>query len=84
MKKIAAVTGGAGGIGSELCKRLVFDGFQVVAGDLNVSESENGAPDHLDGLEQFFDSLASGNFRVFMAEASLMEGSNRSVRLARR
>jgi len=31
MKKIAIVTGGAGGIGTEICKRLVNDGFKVIA-----------------------------------------------------
>ncbi len=41
-------------------------------------------PAHKDGLELFYDSLKSGRFRVFMAEASYYEGFNRSVRLARR
>jgi ADP-ribose pyrophosphatase YjhB (NUDIX family) len=40
-------------------------------------------PNHVDGLETFFDSLESGNFHVFMAEASFVEGFNRSVRLSR-
>ena len=40
-------------------------------------------PAHVDGLELFFDSLESGRFRVFMAEASYEDGFNRSVRLAR-
>jgi len=31
MKKIAIVTSGAGGIGTEICKRLVNDGFKVIA-----------------------------------------------------
>ena len=41
-------------------------------------------PAHVDGLETFFNSLASGQFRVFMAEASYADGFNRSIRLARK
>ena len=44
MARIAAVTGGTGGIGSEICARLVADGFIVLAGDLGVAEEENGSP----------------------------------------
>ena len=40
-------------------------------------------PAHRDGLEMFYDSLKTGRFRVFMAEASYSDGFNRSVRLAR-
>jgi acetoacetyl-CoA reductase len=31
MKKIALITGAAGGIGTEICKRLTSDGFKVIA-----------------------------------------------------
>ncbi len=41
-------------------------------------------PAHADGLETFYDSLKTGRFRVFMAEASYSDGFNRSVRLSRR
>ena len=44
MKKVALVTGGTGGIGSEICDRLVQDGFQVLAGDLGVDTADNGKP----------------------------------------
>ena len=43
----ALVTGGAGFIGSHICKRLVADGYHVVAID-NLS---NGSKDNLKGLE---------------------------------
>ena len=44
MEKVALVTGGTGGIGSKICARLYNDGFKVVAADINVPETENGAP----------------------------------------
>lgn len=44
---IALVTGGAGFIGSHLCKRLVKEGYQVVAVD-NLS---NGSLENLKGME---------------------------------
>ena len=38
-------------------------------------------PAHVDGLQTFFRSLETGRFRVFIAEASYENGSNRSVRI---
>lgn len=37
--KVALVTGGIGGIGTEICKQLVQDGRQVVAGHLPAEEA---------------------------------------------
>ncbi len=42
------VTGGAGFIGSHLCKRLVKEGHQVVA----VDKLSNGSLENLNGLEE--------------------------------
>ncbi|MDM5339553.1 bifunctional aldolase/short-chain dehydrogenase [Fictibacillus enclensis] len=42
-RKIAFVTGGAGGIGSETCRRLVSGGAHVVVADLNVEGAEKAA-----------------------------------------
>jgi len=36
MTEIALVTGGAGGIGRAICRRLVQAGYAVVAGDVTV------------------------------------------------
>ena len=44
MIRIAAVTGGTGGIGREICKRLASDGYTVLAGDIDVESSDNGTP----------------------------------------
>lgn len=38
-QKVALVTGGTGGIGTEICKRLAQDGRQVVAGHLPAEEA---------------------------------------------
>lgn len=35
-RKVALVTGGAGGIGSAVCRRLASEGAQIVVADLNV------------------------------------------------
>ena len=43
-RKVALVTGGVGGIGSEINRRLVRDGFHVVAADSAVDPKDNGQP----------------------------------------
>ncbi|TKC19142.1 bifunctional aldolase/short-chain dehydrogenase [Robertmurraya kyonggiensis] len=42
-RKIAFVTGGAGGIGSETCRRFVSEGAHVVIADLNLEGAEKVA-----------------------------------------
>ena len=42
--KVVLVTGGIGGIGTEICTRLKQDGFIVVAADIDVRPDENGKP----------------------------------------
>ncbi|MBS4207837.1 bifunctional aldolase/short-chain dehydrogenase [Bacillus sp. FJAT-50079] len=42
-RKIAFVTGGAGGIGSETCRRLVSEGAHVIVADLNIEGAEKTA-----------------------------------------
>ncbi|WML46791.1 bifunctional aldolase/short-chain dehydrogenase [Neobacillus sp. PS3-34] len=42
-RKVAFLTGGAGGIGSETCRRLVSEGAHVVIADLNVEGAEKVA-----------------------------------------
>ena len=40
MDKVIIVTGGAGGIGSELCRALASDGLKVVIGDYALNAAE--------------------------------------------
>lgn len=40
-RKVAFVTGGAGGIGSETCRKLVSEGAHVVIADLNLEGAQN-------------------------------------------
>ncbi|MCG6794025.1 bifunctional aldolase/short-chain dehydrogenase [Geobacillus sp. YHL] len=42
-RKVALVTGGAGGIGSETCRRLAAEGAHVVVADLNIEGAEKVA-----------------------------------------
>ncbi|MFF2446630.1 bifunctional aldolase/short-chain dehydrogenase [Neobacillus sp. NPDC058068] len=42
-RKVAFVTGGAGGIGSETCRRFVSEGAHVVVADLNIEGAEKVA-----------------------------------------
>ncbi|MBJ3914264.1 SDR family NAD(P)-dependent oxidoreductase, partial [Salmonella enterica subsp. enterica serovar Agona] len=42
-RKIAFVTGGAGGIGSEACRRLALEGAHVVVADINIEGAEKTA-----------------------------------------
>lgn len=42
-RKVAFVTGGAGGIGSETCRQFVADGAHVVLADLNLEGAEKVA-----------------------------------------
>lgn len=42
-RKVAFVTGGAGGIGSETCRRLASEGAHVVVADLNIEGAEKVA-----------------------------------------
>jgi 3-oxoacyl-[acyl-carrier protein] reductase len=41
MDKVIIVTGGAGGIGSEVCRALASDGLKVIIGDYALNAAEN-------------------------------------------
>lgn len=42
--RVVLVTGGMGGIGAQICKRLSRDGYRIVAADTTIATSDNGAP----------------------------------------
>jgi 3-oxoacyl-[acyl-carrier protein] reductase len=52
MTRVALVTGGTGGIGRQINRRLAEDGYKVVAADMAVETGDNGkpAPDQPDGV----------------------------------
>jgi len=69
--KVAVITGGGGGIGSALAKRLVADGARVVlAGRTRAT------------LEQTAGTLASGQCAIVEADVSLPEDNQRIVSVA--
>ena len=89
--KVAAVTGGAHGIGRALCLRLAQEGYKVAVGDLDAESAERVARD-IDGVayrldagdEQsmmaFIDSIESalGPIEVFVSNAGDLYGDDAS------
>jgi acetoacetyl-CoA reductase len=53
-QRVALVTGGLGGIGTAICRRLAADGCRVVAADIDV-ESDNARRWHRDETASGFD-----------------------------
>ena len=75
MSKIAVVTGGTGGIGRAICKRLVSGGYQVLVGDLGVDAADNGKPatDIDDGVFlRHLDVTSKDSAKAYMDHASSM------------
>ena len=74
-----------------VCRSRVDDEIAPVLGDETADAQwfskdempfgEYFLPAHQDGLETFFDSIGSGRFRIYMAEASFDDGFNRSIRI---
>ena len=62
-KRVAVVTGGIGGLGTEICKSLARAGRTVVAADLGraPSASPSSASD-VDGLDIHFETANVGDF----------------------
>ena len=71
-KKIALVTGGIGGIGTEICKSLYQQGRVVVAGHL-PQEQELAEQWQADHKEQGFEfEIAAGNISDFDATGAML------------
>jgi len=69
VKKVALVTGAAGGMGMPTVRRLVADGFRVAALDLNTTELEKIIRDeNLDAVAYQFDATSEERCRSVVAQ----------------
>ena len=87
MEKTALVTGGAGFLGSNLCARLLKDGYQVVALDnLYTGSRENFAAFADDPSFAFVEAdvtdLTLDSFDALVASSTRSSGSTRPTRFA--
>jgi acetoacetyl-CoA reductase len=75
-QRVAVVTGGTGGLGSEICKMLAHAGRRVIAADLPARMTD--APGDWDGLDIHSESVDVGDFDlcgVFMERVRQQHGS---------
>ena len=62
-KRIAVVTGGIGGLGTEICKHLALSGHTVIAADLAAREERIAAfGNDMQGLDVHFEPANVGDF----------------------
>lgn len=73
-KRVALVTGGTGGIGTEICRRLAQNGCQVVAGYLPVEESAAKRWQHERQSEGLDIALAAGDVALFESSGTMIRG----------
>ncbi len=79
-KRVAVVTGGIGGLGTEICKTLARAGRTVVAADLGtraerIAEFERDVA----GLDIHFEALDAGDFEACAATVRRMEAERGSL-----
>ena len=76
--KVALVTGGTGGIGGEICKALIKEGYQVIAGYYSGGQHEKAQKWQVEMREQGYDiALAYGNIRNWESCQECIEKINR-------
>ncbi|WNC14297.1 bifunctional aldolase/short-chain dehydrogenase [Brevibacillus brevis] len=79
-RKVVFVTGGAGGIGSETCRRFVAEGAHVVLADLNLDGAEKVAQEINDqygegrAIAVKMDVTSEEEVKAALAEAALAYG----------
>ncbi len=74
-KRIAFVTGGTGGIGSEICKRLAEDGYKVIAGYFHGGNHDKANAWQEEMRAQGLDmSVAFGNIRDWDSCQACIDG----------
>lgn len=77
-KRIALVTGGTGGIGSAICKKLADDGYQVIAGYYSGGKHEKAQKFQDEMAQQGYDiALAFGNITEWDSCEACVEGIKR-------
>jgi acetoacetyl-CoA reductase len=81
-KRIAIVTGGIGGLGTEICKHLAQSGIQVIAADLGsreqrIAEFQREAAEYAASIS--FESLDVGDFASCAALIQRVEKSHGAV-----
>lgn len=79
-KRVAVVTGGIGGLGSEICKSLARAGRTVIAADLgHRAERIEAFAAETEGLDIHFEALDVGDFDACTALVAKVEGAHGSL-----
>jgi acetoacetyl-CoA reductase len=79
-KRIAVVTGGIGGLGTEICKHLAQSGHTVIAADLASREERIAAfRDDMQGLDVHFEAANVGDFDACAALVKKIESERGSL-----
>ena len=79
-KRVAVVTGGIGGLGSEICKALARAGRSVIAADLgHRADRIEAFAAETDGLDIRFEALDVGDFDACAALVRKVEGEHGSL-----
>ena len=80
VRRVAVVSGGVGGLGTEICRALALQGHRVVAVDLPVeAERLERFRQHTSGLDVELEPLDVGDFAACAALVARIEGAAGAV-----